>query len=313
MRTWPELRYDRWRSTGASLHMWSQIVGKFRLAHTPWLNHSWHATAYVGARGLTTGLVHTPAGAAEVIFDLIDHQLVVLTTEGGFAAIDLEPMSVAAFHERFQGELASLGLPADFHHAPNEVPDPKPFREQTLPGAYDPAAASAFWRALVAIDRVFWRFRTGFLGKSSPPHLFWGSFDFAVTRFSGRRAPLHPGGFPALPDAVTREAYSHEVSSAGFWPGGGGVEEACFYAYAYPAPEGFAAAPVQPEGAQFHAELGEFVLPYRRVRDADDPDAALLSFLQSTYAAAAELGQWDRAALECPLGVPGQARSLEHL
>lgn len=307
---WPELDYDRWRATGQSLHMWSQIVGKFRLANTPWINHSWHATSYVSGRGLTTGLVHTPTADVEVIFDLVEHSLHVLTTDDRQMEVRLEPMSVAQFRERFIAALDAVDAPSRFHHFPNEVPDPKPFAEQTLPGAYDPQAATAFWRALVRIDAVFERFRSGFLGKVSPAHLFWGSFDFAITRFSGRPAPRHPGGFPSLPDAVTREAYSHEVSSAGFWPGGGGVDEACFYAYAYPSPDGFADAKVGPDGASFHQELGEFVLPYAAVRAAPDPDAALLEFLESTYAAAADLGGWDRAALDADLGRPGAPRPV---
>jgi hypothetical protein len=202
-----------------------------------------------------------------------------------------------------------VGAPTAIHPAPNEVPDPIPFRDQIAAGAYDDAAAADFWRALVRIARVFEQFRTGFLGKVSPVHLFWGSFDLAVTRFSGRPAPPHPGGFPALPDAVTREAYSHEVSSAGFWPGGGGVDEATFYAYAYPVPAGFGDAPVEPAAASFYQPLGEFVLPYEAVRTAADPEAALMAFLTTTYAAAASLGAWDRTVLECPVGVPRVPRA----
>jgi hypothetical protein len=219
-------------------------------------------------------------------------------------------MAVADFHARFLQTLEAVGAPTAFHGSPNEVPNPVPFREQSAPGAYDPQVAHDFWRALVSIDGVFRRFRTGFLGKVSPVHLFWGSFDLAVTRFSGRPAPLHPGGIPALPDAVTREAYSHEVSSAGFWGGGGQVDEASFYSYAYPAPPGFAAARVAPAEAVFHQGLGEFLLPYDAVRRAADPEATLLKFLQSTYDAAATLGAWDRAALECQLGQPGVPRPL---
>ena len=236
---WPDIPYARWKATGESLHMWSQIVGKFRLALTPWINHSWQATFYVGGRGLTSSLIPGAGTGYETTFDFIDHHLHVDATDGRRVSVPLAPMSVAEFHGRFVEALSELGAPTDFHHAPNEVPDPVPFRQQTAPGAYDPDAARDFWRALVAIDGVFKQFRTGFLGKVSPVHLFWGSFDLAVTRFSGRPAPLHPGGFPALPDAITREAYSHEVSSAGFWPGGGGLDHAAFYAYAYPTPDGF--------------------------------------------------------------------------
>jgi hypothetical protein len=310
MATWPDIPYARWQPTGASLHMWTQIVGKFRLAQTPWVNHSWHATFYVTGRGLTTSLIPGAAGSYEAVFDLVEHRLDVATTDGRRASLALEPMSVAQFHARFIEALAGLGAPSDFDGAPNEVPAPVPFRDQTAPGTYDPAAARDFWQALVAIDAVLKHFRTGFLGKVSPVHLFWGSFDLAVTRFSGRPAPPHPGGIPALPDAITREAYSHEVSSAGFWPGGGGVDEPMFYAYAYPTPDGFAAAAVQPAEAYFHQDLREFVLPYAAVRTAEDPEAALLAFLTTTYAAAADLGRWDRAALESELGRPRIPRRI---
>ena len=309
MTVWPALPYARWKPTGASLHMWAQIVGKFRLARVPWVNHSWHATLYVNGRGLTTGLVPGPDADVEVTFDFLDHRLVVQSATGATAGFALEAMSVSRFHERFLDALARVGAPTTLHAAPNEVPEPVPFRDQTAPGAYDPSAAADFWRALVRIEQVFQRFRTGFLGKVSPVHLFWGSFDLAVTRFSGRPAPPHPGGFPALPDTVTREAYSHEVSSAGFWPGGGGVDEAMFYSYAYPVPDGFGAARVEPAAASFYQPLGEFVLPYDAVRTAADPEAALLAFLTTTYEAAATLGRWDRAALECPVGVPRVPRA----
>jgi hypothetical protein len=310
MASWPEISYARWKPTGDSLHMWTQIVGKFRLAQTPWVNHSWQATFYVTGRGLTTSVIPGAASSYEVIFDLVEQRLHIDATNGRRESLALEPMSVARFHARFLAALARLGAPADFHHAPNEVAAPVPFREQTAPGAYDPDAARDFWRALVAIDGVLKRFRTGFLGKVSPVHLFWGSFDLAVTRFSGRPAPLHPGGVPALPDAVTREAYSHEVSSAGFWPGGGGVDEPSFYAYAYPTPDGFGDAPVQPAEAYFHQDLREFVLPYDAVRTAKDPEAALMAFLTTTYAAAADLGGWDREALESDLGRPRIPRAV---
>jgi len=310
MARWPDIPYARWQATGDSLHMWSQIVGKFRLAQTPWVNHSWQATFYVNGRGLTSSLIPGADTGYETAFDFIDHQLHIDTTDGRRQSVALEPMSVADFHARFLAALEKLGAPTDLHGAPNEVPDPVPFRDQTIPGAYDPQAARDFWRALVAIDRVFKRFRTGFVGKVSPVHLFWGSFDFAVTRFSGRPAPLHPGGFPALPDAVTREAYSHEVSSAGFWPGGGGTDYPAFYAYAYPSPDGFKDAAVAPEAAFFDEGLGEFVLPYDAVRRAADPQAALTAFLVSTYQAAADLGGWDRLALECDIGEPRVPRTL---
>jgi len=290
--------------------MWTQIVGKFRLAQTPWINHSWQATFYVTGRGLSTSLIPGAYCSHEVAFDFVDHQLYVDATDGRRISMALEPMSVAQFHARFLDLLTRLGAPSDIHHAPNEVPNPVPFREQTARGAYDAEAVRDLWHALVAIDAVFKRFRTGFLGKVSPVHLFWGSFDLAVTRFSGRPAPLHPGGFPALPDPITREAYSHEVSSAGFWPGGGGIDAPSFYSYAYPTPDGFANAQVAPAQASFDADLGEFVLPYDAVRTADDPEAALMAFLVTTYEAAADLAQWDRKALECEMGRPRIPRPI---
>ncbi|MEM7021986.1 MAG: DUF5996 family protein [Pseudomonadota bacterium] len=310
MTAWPNIPFARWQPTGASLHMWSQIVGKFRLAQTPWINHSWQAAFYVTGRGLTTSLIPGTQASYEITFDFIDHQLHIDVTDGRQEVLELGPMSVAQFHARFLGALGRLGAPTDFHHAPNEVPAPVPFRDQTDPGAYDHEAARDFWLALVAIDGVFKKLRTGFLGKVSPVHLFWGSFDLAVTRFSGRPAPLHPGGIPALPDPITQEAYSHEVSSAGFWPGGGGIDAPTFYSYAYPTPEGFAQAQVQPDAASFHEGLGEFILPYDAVRTSKDPEATLLAFLASTYDAAADLGRWDRKALDAEIGRPRVPRAI---
>jgi hypothetical protein len=306
----PDIPYPRWKPTGASLHMWLQIVGKFRLANTPWVNHSWHATFYVTGRGLTTSLVPGRDAGYEVVFDFLDQVLRITSTRGEVEAFALEPMPVAAFHERFLAALSRLGAPTRVHHAPNEVPAPVPFREQTAPGAYDPAAAQDFWRALVASDTVFREFRTGFLGKVSPVHLFWGSVDLAVTRFSGRAAPVHPGGFPALPDTVTREAYSHEVISAGFWPGGGPIEAPAYYCYAYPSPAGLAQAPVEPAAAYYAEAAGEFLLPYDAVRTAADPEAVLRRFLVTTYEAAASRAGWDRASLECESGRPGVPRAV---
>jgi hypothetical protein len=278
--------------------MWSQIAGKFRLAYTPWQNHSWHATFYVTARGLSSSAVHTHGSSYEILFDFLDHRLIVHCASGAEAGFALEPMSVATFHAKFVEALRSVGAPTTFHGSSNEVPDPVPFVDQTAEGAYDPNAAHDYWCALRAMLPVFSQFRAEFLGKSSPVHLFWGSFDLAVTRFSGRPAPLHPGGFPALPDAVTQEAYSHEVSSAGFWPGGGGIEEAAFYSYAYPVPEGFAARRIAPAEGYFHEGLGEFVLPYEAVRCSGTPEEDLLAFLRTTYAAAADLAHWDRSSLD---------------
>jgi len=307
---WPALPYADWQDTCTTLHLWTQVVGKVRVALAPWLNHSWHVALYVTARGLTTSAMPAGDRALQIDFDFIDQALVLQTSDGGRQSMALQPQSVAEFHAGVLGALDALGVAVTIHGAPNEVADPVPFAGDTAARAYDGAAARRFWQALVQIDRVFNRFRTGFIGKCSPVHFFWGSFDLAVTRFSGRTAPAHPGGFPAMPDAITREAYSHEVSSAGFWPGGGPLDHAAFYAYAYPTPDGFADAPLAPDGAWFDAELGEFLLPYDTVRQAADPDAALLAFLQSTYEAAAVAGDWDRPALEVPLGRPGVPRAL---
>lgn len=310
-REWPALPYADWATTCTALHLWSQIAGKYRLARTPWLNHSWHATLYVNARGLTTSLVPDAGGGVEIALDLLDHAVIGAGTDGRTARFALGPMSVADFHRRFTGLLRELGATADFDGRPNEVPDPVPFVEDRAERPYDAAAVTRFFHACVAVDRVLKRFRTSFLGKVSPVHLFWGSFDLAVTRFSGRAAPRHPGGVPALPDEVTREAYSHEVSSAGFWPGGGGLDYPAFYSYAYPAPPGFADAAVKPAAAHFDATLGEFILPYEAVRSSADPEGELMRFLQSTYEAAADLAGWDRQALECDIGIPRQPRAVE--
>jgi hypothetical protein len=295
---WPELPYAAWRDTCTTFHLWTQIAGKVRLALSPWLNHSWHATFYVTPRGLTSGAI--PCGEREfrIDFDLVEHALLVESSDGGGTGFDLEPMSVALFHRRLFAALDTLGIEVVIHPYPNEVPEAIRFTRDERHAAYEADAVHRWWQALVRIDCVFGRFRAGFLGKCSPVHLFWGSFDMAVTRFSGRTAPPHPGGIPNLPDRVTREAYSHEVSSAGFWPGGGPVDFPAFYSYAYPAPPGFEQARVQPAEAFYHAEAGEFILPYDAVRTATDPDGVLSAFLESTYAAAADLGGWDRSALE---------------
>lgn len=308
--SWPHIPYGPWRETCSALHLYTQIVGKYRLARAPWVNHSWHATLYVNARGFTTSLVPDSPGGVEIVLDLLDHAVIGSCTNGRTARFDLGPMSVATFHERFIDLLRELGATAEFHGIPNEVPDPIPFVEDQAERPYDADAVTRFFRACVCIDRVLNRFRTSFLGKVSPVHLFWGSFDMAVTRFSGRSAPLHPGGVPGLPDDVTCEAYSHEVSSAGFWPGGGGVDFPAFYSYAYPAPPGFADAAVEPKAASFDTTLGEFLLPYDAVRHSSDPDAALIAFLESTYRAAADLGGWDRRRLDCATGIPRRPRPL---
>jgi hypothetical protein len=308
---WPEIPYPAWRDTCSALHLYSQVAGKYRLARTPWVNHSWHATLYVDGRGLTTSLVPDGPGGVEIAFDLVGHAVIAASTGGSRAEMPLGPMSVAEFHARFIDLVRSVGGTPRFDGTPNEIPGPVPFRDDRQARPYDAESVRRFFQALVAIDQVFHRFRTGFIGKVSPVHLFWGSFDLAVTRFSGRRAPLHPGGVPGLPDDVTREAYSHEVSSAGFWPGGGGADFPAFYSYAYPMPDGFAAARVSPDGAYFDPTLGEFLLPYEVVRRSSDPEKALMAFLQSTYAAAANLANWDRPSLECPLGEPRRPRPLQ--
>ena len=308
---WPALPARAWRDTRATLHLMTQIVGKIRLALAPWQNHSWHVALYVTARGLTTSPIPYGGGCFQIDFDFLDHILWVRKSDGEFRQVMLQPVSVAEFYDDVMIALRELGIAVAIDTRPNEIADAVRFDADTTHKSYDPAYAQRFWRVLLAANDVMARFRTGFLGKASPVHFFWGSFDLAVTRFSGRRAPAHPGGVPNLPDDVAREAYSHEVSSAGFWPGGGGVyDEAAFYSYAYPAPEGFADAHVEPDAATWSKELGEFLLPYEAMRSARDPDAVLLAFLQSTYAAAADRGHWDRASLDCALGEPRKCRAV---
>ncbi|HUS63922.1 MAG TPA: DUF5996 family protein [Kofleriaceae bacterium] len=302
--TWPAIPFAAWRETCDTFHLYCQVIGKVRLALSPWVNHAWHATLYPTARGLTTSLVPHGSRVFEIEVDLPAAELVISTGDGAQQRLELAARSVAAFHQELLGALAALELPVTIRDMPSEMPAPVPFHEDVAPRPFDLEAVRRFHGALVQVHRVFTRFRTGFLGKVSPVHLFWGSFDLAVTRFSGRRAPRHPGGVPGLPDVVTREAYSHEVSSAGFWPGGGGVDDAAFYAYAYPAPDGFADARVEPDGAAFHPTLKEFILPYDAVRTAADPERALMRFLETTYQAAADLGRWDRAELDCAIGAP---------
>jgi len=301
---WPVLPYGELSDTVATLHLWTQIVGKIRLSQTPWTNHSWHVPLYVTARGLTTTPIPHGGRSFEINFDFISHQLVIQTTAGAQRFVALEPRSVADFYGAVLEALDALGLDISIHATPSEIPNAIPFDVDTEHHHYAREYATRFWRALVQIDRVFKEFRARFIGKCSPVHFFWGSFDLAVSRFSGREAPPHPGGVPNFPDWVAREAYSHEVSSAGFWPGGGGVDYAAFYAYTYPAPAGFSKAVVQPAGASWSEQLGEFLLPYHDVQTASSPDDVLLAFLQSTYEAAAELASWDREALERDLVPP---------
>ena len=295
---WPPLPVDEWHATRDTLQLWTQIVGKVRMVSTPLVNHWWNVPLYVSARGLTTSLVPHGDRAFQVDLDLLDHRLAIAVTDGSRATMALEPRTVADFYAEFTGHLEALGLPAPIWTMPVEIPDAIPFDTDTTHAAYDPQQVERFWRALVQMDRVFVLFRSRFVGKVSPVHLFWGALDLAVTRFSGRTAPLHPGGAPNCGPHVMHEAYSHEVSSAGYWPGPDG--EGVFYSYAYPMPAGFDAVDLRVPGARYDAELGEFVLPYAAVRTASDPDGLLLSFLQATYEAAADLADWDRAALERP-------------
>ena len=295
---WPSLPLEEWKDTYATLHMWMQIVGKIRLAQSPWVNHSWHVTLYPTARGLTTSPVPWSGGFFQIDFDFIDHSLLVSTGNGEVRTIALNAFPVAEFHRRLFAALDDLGVKVRIHGAPNEVAEPLPFAQDREHHSYDPEYARRWWKAVSLTSKVFKEFRAPFLGKCSPVHFFWGAFDLAVTRFSGRKAPQHPGGFPNMPDWITREAYSHEVSSCGFWPGGGPVPYPVFYSYAYPEPEGFSTAAVRPEGAFYSTDLGEYLLPYDEVQKAASPDETLRAFLESTYEAAAELGGWNREELE---------------
>src|SRR3984893_17963309 len=290
---WPDLPYAGWSEAAATLHLWTQIIGKVRLSLTPWVNHSWQVPLYVTARGLGTGPVPFGKEIFEIEFDFVSHRLRARTSQGEERMFAMEPQSVAAFYSRAIDLLSGVGVAVSINEMPNELPDPLPFSTDRTHAAYDAAAAHRFWRALVQVDRVFKQFRSGFLGKVSPVHFFWGSFDLAVTRFSGRRAPERPGA-----DSITREAYSHEVSSAGFWPGGGDIKGPAFYSYAAPEPAGFAERRIRPQAAFYHPQMKEFLLMYDDVRAAASPKAALMEFLQSTYDVAADLGKWDRKSLE---------------
>ena len=292
VQAWPDLPLAAWKDTYATLHMWTQIVGKVRKTLTPLINHWWNVTLYVNSRGLTTSPIPHGLGTFEMQFDFLDHKLILETSEGATRTLELKPRSVADFYQEVMGTLHSLGIAVEIHASPDEVPNPIPFAEDRTHASYDPEYANRFWRILLSTEVVFQEFRSRFIGKCSPVHFFWGSFDLAVTRFSGRRAPERPGA-----DAMTREAYSHEVISAGFWPGGGDIGPA-FYSYTAPAPPGLDKASIRPAGALYHPQLAEFVLMYDDVRRAANPKAALLDFLQSTYEAGANLAKWDRAALE---------------
>jgi len=289
----PALPFDSWKDTLATLHMWTQVVGKVRLELCPLVNHYWNVTFYLTARGMTTGAMPYEGGTVEIQFDFIDHKLLIETGKGRTAEIALKPQSVAEFYTKFMAAIANLGVTTKIWTMPCEVPNPTPFEQDQAHASYDPEAVNKFWRITVWVDQVFKEFRAEFIGKASPVHFFWGSFDLAVTRFSGRPAPERPGA-----DPITREAYSHEVSSAGFWSGGGDIKGPAFYSYAAPEPAGFAEQEVRPQAAYYHPQLKEFLLMYDDVRNAASPKAALMEFLESTYDAGATLANWDRRALE---------------
>jgi hypothetical protein len=303
---WPDLSKFELQPTIQTLHLWSQVVGKIRLMMTPWINHGWHVPLYVSASGLTTGLIPSGRNAFSLEFDLIGGELVMRNTDGKYGNVLLRSQSVAEFYAATMATLGAFGTEIHLDPMPCEIAEAVRFHDDHVVRTYDGDAARAYWRALVQTNRVMQIFRSRFLGKCSPIHLFWGSFDLAVTRFSGRTAPRHPGGAVHMPDAVAREAYSHEVSSAGLWPGGGKVKTPSFYSYAYPAPAGFSDANVRPALAHFDTALGEFLLPYDAIASSPDPDGDLLNFLQSTYEAAADLAHWERKTLEGPTGPIGR-------
>jgi hypothetical protein len=295
---WPALLFAEWKDTAITLHMWTQIVGKIRLTLSPWTNHSWHVTLYVTSRGLTTSPIPHGLSTFEMQFDFIDHQLLIDKSDGARRTLELKSQSVAEFYRTLMKTLEGLDLAVTINTTPNEIENPIPLDRDEEHQSYDSEYANRFWRVLVQSDRVFKEFRSRFCGKCSPVHFFWGSFDLAVTRFSGRPAPPHPGGVPHLPDEITREAYSQEVSSLGFWPGNSAAPTPIFYSYAYPEPPGFAEAKIQPDAAFYQPKLHEFILPYDAVRTAEKPDKVLLDFAETAYDAASRLGKWDRDALE---------------
>ncbi|MGN6567601.1 MAG: DUF5996 family protein [Flavipsychrobacter sp.] len=298
MKTWPELSYAKGKDTYATLHMWTQIVGKIKLALVPWQNHSWHVTLHITPTGLTTQTMPYKDKHFQIDFNFLKHQLEIITSDGKQKSFSLQHLSVAAFYEQLFSKLNELNIDVKIKPMPVELPDPIPFQQDTQHANYDEAQVTAFHQALLCIQDVFMRFRTRFKGKSSPIHFFWGSFDLAYSRFCGRRAPKHPGGIPHLPDSVAEEAYSHEVASSGFWTGNDMLPSPSFYAYIYPEPDGYKDATVQPTGAYYHKDLREFILPYEVVQTSNDPDAALLAFLNSTYLNCASLAEWNRSALE---------------
>lgn len=301
---WLPLPYEAWRPTCTTLHLWLQIIGKLALAQSAWVNHSWHVTLQVTARGIGTRLLRHGAKSFQVDFDFIAHSLVIRVVDGGTARLALRPQATATFYRNVMSSLDALNIPVTIGTTPCELPDVIPFDEDFVHASYDRDYVNRYWRVLARVQGVLERFRARFIGKCSPVHFFWGSADLAVTRFSGRTAPPHPGGVPHLPDWVAREAYSHEVSSAGFWAGGDRYPQAIFYSYAYPEPAGFAGTRVSPDAAHYESALKEFVLPYEDVRTAASAEAAILDFLQSTYEAAANGAHWDRASLERSVGLP---------
>ena len=301
--TWPALNFAQLKDTITTVQLWTQIIGKIRLVSMPWLNHSWHVTLYVSATGLTTGSIPYEGGIFQIDFDFVNHQLIIKSSTGKQEIIKLHTRSVADFYTTVFDKLNLIGIKVAIYPKPNELDHATPFYEDEAHCTYDAEQINLFWQALVKIDKVFTRFRAGFKGKCSPVHFFWGAFDLAVTRFSGREAPKHPGGAPNMPDDVMQEAYSHEVSSCGFWPGSEAFPNPAFYAYCYPTPDAFADQPVKPAEAFYSKEMGEFFLLYDDVKNALDPEAYLLQFLQTTYEAAANTGNWNRKELECDFTV----------
>ncbi len=295
---WPSLDYSDWIETCKTLHLWTQIVGKVRLSKEPWTNHSWHSTLYVSSRGLTTSAISNGQKTFSLDFDFINQSLLIESSDGGYLNFPLQAETISQFYNRVMSSLHELRIEAVFDPHPNETPDNLSFPEDFRARIYNPERAYNFWQVLVRVNNVFKEFRSGFVGKCSPVHFFWGSFDLAVTRFSGRRAPLHPGHITHLPDRVVREAYSHEVSSCGFWPGNEAYPHSAFYSYAYPEPTDFSKAEIHSSSAFYHPNMREFVLSYDDVRNSKNPSQTLLTFLQSTYDAAATLGLWNRDLLE---------------
>ncbi|MEG9327601.1 DUF5996 family protein [Salinimicrobium catena] len=295
---WPRLSYEEGKATYETIHLWTQILGKIKLTSLPWISHSWHVTLLITPTGLTTGDLPSEKKDFQINLDFLENQLTITTSQNEIRTISLLDLSVAQFYEKLMNELKKLGIAVVINKVPNELVDPIAFDKDQLHSTYVPKVAEAFQHALLKSNKVFTEFRSRFIGKCSPVHFFWGSFDLAVSRFSGRKAPEHPGGFPNLPDRVAREAYSHEVSSCGFWPGNEIVPFAAFYSYIYPEPDGFSSASVKPEAAYYHKEMGEFILPYAEAQRSENPEKDLMDFLQSTYEAAADLAKWDRKELE---------------